>query len=134
MTPSGIYQMIERRGSAVGITGLHPHVLRHSWAHFMKVAQMSDDEIMRLLAGGRRRCWHGMPPRPLANGHETPHDGWHLVTGYKPNLRKWNGRPRFFDREARRLPLTRVLDTFESAAWTSLRGRNPKGPFIDEMP
>lgn len=52
MTPSGIYQMIERRGAAVGIKNLHPHVLRHSWAHLMKVAGMSDEEIMR-AAGWR---------------------------------------------------------------------------------
>lgn len=52
MTSSGIYQMIERRGQAAGITGLHPHMLRHSWAHLMKAAHMSDDEIMK-LAGWR---------------------------------------------------------------------------------
>jgi integrase/recombinase XerC len=52
LTPSGVYQMIERRGQAVGIKGLHPHMLRHSWAHSMKVQGMADDEIMK-LAGWR---------------------------------------------------------------------------------
>lgn len=52
MTPSGIYQMIERRGKAVGIEGMHPHVLRHSWAHLMKEARMPEEEIMR-AAGWR---------------------------------------------------------------------------------
>ncbi len=52
MTGSGIYQMIQRRGENVGIEGLHPHVLRHSWAHLMKVAHMPEEEIMR-LAGWR---------------------------------------------------------------------------------
>jgi site-specific recombinase XerD len=52
MTASGIYQMVERRGQAVGIPGLHPHVLRHSWAHHMKKAHMPEEEIMR-LAGWR---------------------------------------------------------------------------------
>jgi site-specific recombinase XerD len=47
MTASGIYQMIERRGKAVGIEGLHPHVLRHTWVHLMKAGLMADDEIMR---------------------------------------------------------------------------------------
>lgn len=51
MTPSGIYQMIERRGARVGITGLHPHQIRHSWVHYLK-GHMPDDEIMR-LAGWR---------------------------------------------------------------------------------
>lgn len=52
MTPSGIYQMVTRRGEAIGVPGLHPHVLRHSWAHMMKVANMPEEEIMR-LAGWR---------------------------------------------------------------------------------
>lgn len=52
MTPSGIFQMIQRRGEAVGIKGLHPHVMRHSWAHLMKVAGMPEEEIMR-AAGWR---------------------------------------------------------------------------------
>ena len=52
MTGSGIYQMIQRRGENVGIEGLHPHVLRHCWAHLMKVAHMPEEEIMR-LAGWR---------------------------------------------------------------------------------
>lgn len=47
MTPSGVYQMIERRGQAVGIKGLHPHVLRHTWAHLMKSAGMHPEEMMR---------------------------------------------------------------------------------------
>lgn len=52
MTPSGIYQMIERRGQTVGIVGLHPHVLRHTWAHLLKVAGMPPEEMMR-AAGWR---------------------------------------------------------------------------------
>lgn len=52
MTGSGIFQMIQRRGEAVGAKGLHPHVLRHTWAHMMKLARMSDEEIMK-LAGWR---------------------------------------------------------------------------------
>lgn len=54
MTASGIYQVVERRGERAGIKGLHPHMLRHTWAHKMKVAQMADDEIMR-AAGWRSR-------------------------------------------------------------------------------
>lgn len=52
MTGSGIFQMIQRRGEAIGIVGLHPHVMRHTWAHMMKAANMSDDEIMK-VAGWR---------------------------------------------------------------------------------
>jgi site-specific recombinase XerC len=52
LTVWGVFQMIQRRGVAVGIDGLHPHQLRHTWAHLMKSANMSDDEIMK-LAGWR---------------------------------------------------------------------------------
>lgn len=52
MTGSGIFQMIQRRGEQVGIKGLHPHTMRHTWAHLMKASNMSDDEIMK-IAGWR---------------------------------------------------------------------------------
>jgi integrase/recombinase XerC len=55
MTRSGIYQMIQTRGTAAGITGLHPHVLRHTWAHYARLeGRLHDDEVMR-LAGWRSR-------------------------------------------------------------------------------
>jgi site-specific recombinase XerD len=52
LTDSGVAQLIRRRGRLAGIEGLHPHVLRHTWAHLMKVAGMPDDEVMAL--GGWR--------------------------------------------------------------------------------
>jgi integrase len=55
MTSSGIYQALERRGLAADIPGLHPHVLRHTWAHYGRLeGRLHDDEIMR-LAGWRSR-------------------------------------------------------------------------------
>lgn len=47
MTGSGVFQMIQRRGQLIGAEGLHPHVMRHTWAHLMKSSNMSDDEIMK---------------------------------------------------------------------------------------
>lgn len=47
MTGSGVFQMIQRRGERIGAEGLHPHVMRHTWAHLMKASNMSDDEIMK---------------------------------------------------------------------------------------
>jgi len=52
MTGSGVFQMIQRRGERIGVKGLHPHTMRHTWAHLMKQSNMSDDEIMK-IAGWR---------------------------------------------------------------------------------
>lgn len=52
LTGSGIAQMLERRALKVGLEKLHPHMLRHTWAHMMKQANMSDEEIMK-IAGWR---------------------------------------------------------------------------------
>lgn len=55
MTRDGIRQMVGTRGAAAGIAGLHPHVLRHTWAHYARLeGRLHDDELMR-LAGWRSR-------------------------------------------------------------------------------
>jgi len=48
LTDSGIYQMIERRGVQVGIPELHPHMLRHSWAHHYRANGGNPDDLKRL--------------------------------------------------------------------------------------
>ncbi|MGI5288350.1 tyrosine-type recombinase/integrase [Nonomuraea polychroma] len=53
LTVWGINQMFQRRGAAVGVPDLHPHMLRHSWAHYAK-QNLSEEELMR-LAGWRSR-------------------------------------------------------------------------------
>ncbi|GII87124.1 tyrosine recombinase XerC [Sphaerisporangium siamense] len=53
LTKWGVREMLERRGRAVGIPNLHPHMLRHSWAHYAK-QNLSEEELMR-LAGWRSR-------------------------------------------------------------------------------
>jgi integrase len=64
MTSSGIYQVLERRGLAADIPGLHPHVLRHTWAHYGRLeGRLHDDEIMR-LAGWRSRSCLTVTQRP----------------------------------------------------------------------
>lgn len=51
---NGIFQMIKRRGSEVGIAGLHPHVLRHSYAHYYLANGGNEGDLMR-SAGWRSR-------------------------------------------------------------------------------
>ncbi|MEX0985359.1 MAG: tyrosine-type recombinase/integrase [Actinomycetota bacterium] len=54
MTPSGIRQTVERRGLMAGIEGLHPHQLRHTFAHQWLAAGGEETDLMR-LAGWRSR-------------------------------------------------------------------------------
>jgi site-specific recombinase XerD len=48
LTESGVTQMLRRRCAQAGIPRIHPHQLRHSWAHMMKVNGISEDDLMRL--------------------------------------------------------------------------------------
>jgi site-specific recombinase XerD len=50
-TESGIGQMVAGRGAAVGLS-VHPHQLRHSWAHASQVKGMSSQDLK--MAGGWR--------------------------------------------------------------------------------
>jgi site-specific recombinase XerD len=52
MTDSGITQILRRRGNAAGITGLHPHQLRHTFAHEFLSEGGQESDLMR-LAGWR---------------------------------------------------------------------------------
>ncbi len=54
MTDSAVAQMVKRRGVQAGITGLHPHVLRHTFAHSWLNAGGNEGDLMR-LAGWRSR-------------------------------------------------------------------------------
>jgi site-specific recombinase XerD len=50
-TESGIGQMVARRGEAAGIK-VHPHQLRHSWAHAAQAKGMNQNDLK--MAGGWR--------------------------------------------------------------------------------
>ncbi len=52
LTGSGIAQMVKERGAAAGIPGLHPHQLRHSFAHAWLAEGGGESDLMR-LAGWR---------------------------------------------------------------------------------
>lgn len=54
MTPGGIRQMVYRRGAEASIDGLHPHQLRHLFAHSWLAEGGSEGDLMR-LAGWRSR-------------------------------------------------------------------------------
>jgi site-specific recombinase XerD len=50
LTGSGVFQMIQRRGEALGIERLHPQTLRNSWAHRMRATGMPEEDL-KILAG-----------------------------------------------------------------------------------
>jgi integrase len=52
MTDSGIAQVLRRRGRQAGIGAIHPHQLRHTWAHLLSADGMNEGDLMR-LAGWR---------------------------------------------------------------------------------
>jgi integrase len=52
LTGAGVLQILHRRCEAAGVERMHPHQLRHFFAHAMKAAGMSDDDLKRL--GGWR--------------------------------------------------------------------------------
>lgn len=49
LTGDGIHHLIQRRARMAGIERtIHPHLTRHSWAHAMKSAGASDEDVMNL--------------------------------------------------------------------------------------
>lgn len=54
MTPSGIAQMLERRGAQAGVENVHPHRFRHSFANAWLASGGQETDLMR-LAGWRSR-------------------------------------------------------------------------------
>jgi site-specific recombinase XerD len=54
MTPSGIAQMLERRGAQAGVEDVHPHRFRHSAANTWLASGGQETDLMRLM-GWRTR-------------------------------------------------------------------------------
>lgn len=54
LTTSGVRQVVERLGRDAGIPGLHPHVFRHTFAHYWRMNGGGEGDLMR-LGGWRSR-------------------------------------------------------------------------------
>lgn len=54
ITKSGMYRLVVRRCEQAGIGHVHPHALRHTFAHLYRLNGGSDDDLMR-VAGWRSR-------------------------------------------------------------------------------
>jgi site-specific recombinase XerD len=48
LSGDGLMQMLQRRGAKAGIPGLHPHMLRHTFAHRWQAAGESESDLMQL--------------------------------------------------------------------------------------
>jgi len=48
VTGSGLFQIVQRRGLQAGIPGLHPHALRHTWAHYYSLHGGRESDLMQL--------------------------------------------------------------------------------------
>jgi len=48
LTPNGIYQLVKRRGRAVGLPGLHPHQFRHTASHRWLAEGGNEGDLMQI--------------------------------------------------------------------------------------
>ena len=48
LSREGVRGLVKRRAAQAGLGHLHPHRLRHSWAHLMKKRGVSDEDLMEL--------------------------------------------------------------------------------------
>ena len=58
MTSSGVFQVVRGRAHKAGLEGVHPHQLRHTFAHQWMAAGGNEGDLMR-LAGWRSRTMVG---------------------------------------------------------------------------
>jgi site-specific recombinase XerD len=54
MTPSGVRQTLKRRGREAGLGEIHPHQLRHSFAHTWLAQEGTEGDLMRLAGWNSR--------------------------------------------------------------------------------
>ena len=55
LTDTGLRMMLRRRGAQVGLPGLHPHQLRHTFAHEWLAQGGTEGDLMR-IAGWKSRA------------------------------------------------------------------------------
>jgi site-specific recombinase XerD len=55
LTDAGLRMMLRRRGAQVGLPGLHPHQLRHTFAHEWLAQGGAEGDLMR-IAGWKSRA------------------------------------------------------------------------------
>ena len=59
VTPSGIRQIVQRRGEQAGLQGIYPHQLRHTFAHRWQSEENGGENNLMALMGWRSRTMLG---------------------------------------------------------------------------
>jgi hypothetical protein len=73
--------MLRHRGEAAGLPGLHPHQLRHTFAHQWLSQGGGETDLMRLAGWRSRRCCTATAPRPPTSAPARPTAASHRATG-----------------------------------------------------
>jgi site-specific recombinase XerD len=72
LTAGGVTQMLYRRCDQAGIPRIHPHILRHTWAHEMKRAGAGEGDLMSLGGWSTPAMVHRYgKSAAVARAHET---------------------------------------------------------------
>jgi site-specific recombinase XerD len=58
LTDYGVMEVVKRRAAQAGIGDVHVHQLRHSAAHYLRLAGADDDSVMRLMGWRDRAMLH----------------------------------------------------------------------------
>lgn len=73
MGGGAVAEMLRRRSKAAGIPPVHPHQLRHLWAHYNKQAGLSDEDLERMAGwtspGMARRYGRGLADERAREAH-----------------------------------------------------------------
>jgi site-specific recombinase XerD len=62
MTSFGVAEVVKRRAAEAGIGEVHTHQLRHSAAHYLRLAGADDDSVLRLMGWRDRSMLHRYAP------------------------------------------------------------------------
>jgi Phage integrase family len=72
MTVNGVGQMVRRSGAEAGIPELHPHMLRHTFAHSWLAEGGNEGDLMRITGCKSRAMVNRYGPRQPTSAPATP--------------------------------------------------------------